>query len=209
MIDHRTSAVETWLRSGASVCPFARTCVAEYVEASAPAGADRRLLVRAAREFSRSLGASPSHALITLGPYSVDHESTYAWAIEAFLGLNVGFAMVSGVPRAEAELFLMRNTRPLLLAEADPTALRPHLRYRDQPLFTFCMAPCYPRPHPRFAPFPILVTTWALDVAEAQKSTALVTRIRERMKAEHGFVYDADALVLPLPEAPARSRGDR
>jgi hypothetical protein len=44
----------------------------------------------------------------------------------------------------------------------------------------------------------VVVVTWQNDVAEAFKLPA-VDRIRAAMRHEHGSVYDADELMLPLP----------
>jgi hypothetical protein len=56
------------------------------------------------------------------------------------------------------------------------------------------MAPVYPATHPRFSPRPIIVLTYLSDV-----EGIAIPVVREAMAREHGHLYDAKELVLPLP----------
>ncbi len=89
---------------------------------------------------------------------------------------------------------VLREVYPVVSDDVNPR--RMHLSLRGLPVLTICMAPVYPTGHPRFAPTPILLLTWMQDIVEAGP----LPKVREVMEREHGSVYDAMALMLPLPE---------
>ena len=105
------------------------------------------------------------------------------------------FGSMAGAPEAELESSLT-IALSVLLDDADPR--RPVLSCDGAPLYTICMSPVYPVTHPRYAPRAVVVATWQADVAAGSVEPAF-SRIRAAMKREHGSVYDADELMLPLP----------
>lgn len=65
-------------------------------------------------------------------------------------------------------------------------------------IFTIFMGPCYQRPHARWAPYPMLVLTWAVDVQQVSLLQAeIVNAIHAKIRRIHGGRYDADLLVVP------------
>lgn len=178
-----------------SVCPFHQSGVPHL--ATWDRKGDRRRLLAAAESFSGTLGQSPSHALIVLGPTCSGYRRTRAWAVDVFLDLFELFLVLSGAPRPTARQ-QVREVRRQLNDNADP--LRPMLGCGNHMLHAICMAPVYPVGHPRWAPRPMVVVTWERDVQAAQ-SLAVLARIRERMREGHGALYDADDLMVPLPRA--------
>lgn len=195
--------VEAFLKEGGSVCPFAVRSQRYYatIDDRAPREA-RPIILGAAFPFARTMGKSLPGALLVVG--AVDgFEPTKTWAREVFLELMICLVLVGGSnPTFEAELVdhVDHEVRPILFDDANPK--RPVLNCKGLPLFAICMAPIYPRTHPRYAPQAVVVVTWQADVALASTGPVL-SRIRAAMKREHGSVYDADELMLPLP--PARS----
>lgn len=152
-------------------------------------------LERAVKKFSKTRGKTPTCVLVVLGPDSVpDIEN---WAIETFLALYVTFWVIGGIERSKAVDYVQRTVEPSMRDDNDPyrhflTALQPE----PQPLHAICMAPMYPKGHPRWAPHPVIVVTWGSDVARAQRNLKLVQQIRNKAFSAHGSKYDADALFL-------------
>lgn len=184
--------LDAHLAAGRSVCPFAKGAHKVYVR-------DVTRMLVGLRAFAEMKGA----ALIVCAPGGSagwDFERTRTWARETFLELMICFGLMDGV---EMERFVQEFVRPLLFDDADPR--RPMLGHAGLPLFAICLAPVYPKTHPRYAPHASVVVTRQSDVAEvATANPTAVAQIRAAMKAEHGSVYDADELMLPLPEvAPA------
>jgi len=199
----RIAAADAFLRSDECLCPFARFCMMHYGEVSTRPQFDRKALLKLAKGFAPTQGAKPAHALVVVAQddYYDYFETTKTWAIATFLELMVVCNLVSDVSAtvSEVERLVSRQIRPLVLSEDDPR--RPHLALNGAGLITICMAPVYPVGHPRYAPLSLVAVTWQSDIAGAQASPDLVTRIRENMKKQHGFVYDANDLMLPLPGA--------
>lgn len=198
---------EAFIRGGGSVCPFAARSQRLYATiGDRPPREARPLLLGAAYGFPRTMGKLPPGALIVVGAVE-GFEPTKTWAREVFLELMICLVIVGGSnPEFEAKLVdhVDREVRPVLFDDADPK--RPVLACNGLPLFAVCMAPVYPKNHPRYAPQPAVVVTWKADVQLASTDPAL-SRIRAAMKREHGSVYDADELMLPLPGTePATSR---
>lgn len=197
-------AVEDFLRQGGSVCPFARRSRRIYATVGDQPTLDRSAILRAVPLFAATQNASPNGAMLVLGPSNKDFDQTRTWALEVFLELMTCFTITApgtGAftgPRYEAELTaaINRAIRPALFDDASP--IRPVLACRGAPLFAICLAPVYPRTHPRYAPAPVVVVTWQADVG-AVHDDPTTAHIRAAMKREHGSVYDADAIVLPLP----------
>jgi len=191
------SELETLLSGGGSVCPFAAGSKRIYIS-----DADSPKAMRAAvARFAAPRGKRPYGALLVLGSTSDASYDTFEavqfWAREVFLSLAYNFARLGGASLSEAYTYVQSTMRPMLLDDTDPR--RPVLGCGDQPLFCFCIAPLYPKTHPRYAPQPVVVVTWQADVFASMTSQAVVDSIRGAMKREHGSVYDADELMLPLP----------
>ena len=67
---------------------------------------------------------------------------------------------------------------------------------RGRALITICMAPVYPTLHPRYAPAAVLILVHVEDVDGIE-----FPAVRSAMRAQHGYLYDANELMLPLPTA--------
>jgi hypothetical protein len=179
-----------------SVCPFARSCVAHYVEVSDVPRRDRDALLPVAHAFSMSVGMSPPHAMMVVGPARAGFRETERWAVRTFSELYVVLGVVAGAAPAVMERFVASDVRPALLDRT--SSRRVFLACGKEPLFAICMAPTYPERHPRYAPHPVVVT-WVHDVRVVPQN--VVQGIRDRMQQAHGSSYDADALMLPLSAA--------
>lgn len=183
--------VDDFIRGGGSACPFARGSSRLYVTTGIiPAGRRAKTL-----EVSRRFVPGQSQALLVVGPKFPNFVTTRYWAQEVFLELMTCFELLDGATEKDAAAHV-KGVGLVLRDDSDPR--RPILGFRGEPLFAICMAPCYPRAHPRYAPVPVVVVTWARDVAEVHGGAA-TGQIRQIMKCEHGFEYDADDLMLPLP----------
>jgi len=185
--------IQEFLSRGKSVCPFAQTSTLHFAESGSA-------LVRAVKEFAETLGATPAHALVvgeSKDTSSWGFVETKAWAIERFMNLFTVCSLISGVDLREALEHARCKILPMFDDEC-PT--RPILGLNNQPLFTICMAPVYPETHPRYAPRPIVVVTWGEDVANVQALPKVLAAIRDKMRAWHGSLYDADELMVPLPK---------
>jgi hypothetical protein len=64
------------------------------------------------------------------------------------------------------------------------------------------MAPLYPVTHPRFSPLAIIVLTLLEDINGID-----IPAVRDVMKREHEYVYDARELPLPAAERAQRTVG--
>ncbi len=189
--------VDEFIRQGGSVCPHARGSTRVYATVGLEPRKDRASLLPALRQFAATKGLSPNGALLVLGPALDGFETTRTWAREVFLELMFGFGLLEGLEEREIAEHIAQSIRPLLLDESDPR--RPVLGCRQSPLFSICMAPLYPKTHPRYAPQPVVVLTWHEDVGAVQKQEPAASRIRQAMIREHGYAYDADELMLPWP----------
>ena len=192
MKPNRSEAVRSYLQAGKSVCPFAKAAPLEMVTASMTPRADRAAILQGATAFAAARG----NAIVLLANADKGFAATAAWSAEAFLELMICCVQVSQptVPIVEIEQHVETNVRPTLNSQD----IRPYLALHGKALMTICMAPSYPAAHPRHAPHTILVATWADDVGAVQ-GTPAIAKIREAMVKAHGFVYDANELVLPLP----------
>ena len=155
--------------------------------------ADRVSILRSATAFAATRG----NALVLLAKADKGFAATAAWSAEAFLELMICCVQISQptVLIAEIERYVETSVRPTLNSQD----IRPYLAVYGKALMTICMAPSYPAAHPRHAPHTILVATWADDVGAVQ-GTPAIAKIREAMVKAHGYVYDANELVLPLPQ---------
>jgi len=191
----RTTTIARYFQAGESVCPFAKTCPLELVAVSANPRADRAALLRTVTAFATAHG----NALVLVARVDKGFAATATWAAETFLELMICCLQIDHptLAVAEAEQHVEQVIRPTLSS----SVIRPHLALHGAALMTICMSPLYPATHPRHAPHTILVTTWSADVGAAGS----IPKVREAMAKEHGAVYDANELVLPLPTA-ARSR---
>jgi hypothetical protein len=190
-------AVDEFIRQGGSVCPHARGSARVYGAVGKEPRKDRAALLPVLRRFADTKGRAPSGALLVLGPDLDGFEATRTWAREVFLELMAGFGLLEGFEERELATYIEQQIRPMLLDESNPR--RPVLGCRQAPLFAICMAPLYPRTHPRYAPQPVVVLTWHEDVGAVQTQEPAASRIRQAMIREHGWAYDADELMLPWP----------
>jgi FPC/CPF motif-containing protein YcgG len=99
---------------------------------------------------------------------SLNFEETKEWAIQVFLELQTVLWLSIGLTLTSLEDYIKNEVEPTL--RDDYSEKRLFLSYRSQPLFSICMAPCYSDKHPRYAPSPIVVVTWAYDVGQAHKN---------------------------------------
>jgi hypothetical protein len=185
--------IDDFIEKGGSVCPFARGSARLYVTVGRVPADKRKKTMEAVQRFA----PGQNQALLVVGPDLPNFATTKAWAREVFLELMIVMGLVGNVPEKDVVRYVRTQIRPLLENELDPR--RPVLGFRDKPLYAICMAPCYPKTHPRHAPKPVIVVTWGQDVAGVHDQPA-TEKIREVMRREHGHVYDADDLMLPLPE---------
>jgi hypothetical protein len=176
-------AMDRYLRAGKSVCPHARRATIHYAmdnEALGPMLA----------------AIKPSEAGVVIASRELaGFEGTKRWAQDTILSL-----FVATTSSAHPTLSL-RQARELVRAQAEPALRndddprRLYLPVKGEPVLPVCMAPVYPATHPRFSPAAIIVLTFLDDVEGVE-----IPALREAMKREHGFVYDAKELMLPLPE---------
>src|SRR6185369_912277 len=196
----RLQAAETFIRSGDCACPFARSVSTHPLELSTAPRFDRKKILRPMRAFSPTQGLSPAHVLLAVSSEEPgEHRQTKEWAVEAFLVLNLVAAIVSYPDHDVAilEQAVYGKTRDVLLDRTSPR--RPHIVLGRMPLITVCMSPVYPPKHPRYSPCTMLVSTWHMDISLAQ-TPQVTAAMRARCEAEHGRQYDADELMLDLPE---------
>jgi hypothetical protein len=201
MVDHTNdaSSVEAFLARGGSVCPFAVRSHRIYASAGKEPRLDRTEFLSAAKAFARTHGATPNGALLVRrrrheSDGALDFDGTRTWARDVFLELMMCFGLTDGATETQLASIL-RDVRRILLDEHDPR--RRMLGSGGHALFAICMSPLYPATHPRYAPETTVVVTWIDDVAAASQQPA-VMHIRKSMAAGHGFVYDANELVLPI-----------
>jgi len=194
------SELEAFLSRGGSVCPFATRSARDYATVGAEPRLGRAHLRRAVEGFAETRGQAPNGALLVLRRTEASHppsdfECTKTWAREVFLELMTCFGLVGGATEADLSP-VIGKVRTMLFDEHEPR--RPMLGCGDEPLFAICMSPLYPAAHPRYAPHAVVVVTWQGDVAAVHDHPARA-HIRRAMAHEHGFVYDANDLMLPLP----------
>lgn len=206
MRNRKLDASIDYLR-GKCACPFARKARFHAVDICDAPGFYRGQLTRHAMAVHHDLGS----VLLVAGQCELTFEDTKRWARETFLEVMIACALATstaqGLTYAAEERAVERavygEVRDMLYDDSERR--RPNAVLGDEPLITICMTPVYPAAHPRYAPYPILVATRQVDVADAQREHPLVvTKIREAMRAAQGSVYDADELVLPLPLSEAK-----
>jgi hypothetical protein len=189
--------VDEFIRRGGSVCPHARGSARIYAAVGQEPCKDRASIWPAVCSFAATKGKTPNGALLVSGPDLEGFAATRTWAREVFLELMVDFGLLDGLDARMIAAHVEEHIRPMLLDDSDPR--RPVLGCRGAPLFSICMAPLYPKTHPRYAPRPVVVVTWHEDVGAAAGQEPAASRIRQAMIREHGCVYDADELMLPWP----------
>lgn len=201
--NRKLDASVTYLR-GECVCPFARKARFHAVDVCDAAHFYRPQITR----HAMAMHADPGSVLLVAGQCEPTFADTKRWARKTFLELMIACVLAtdpptSGIAGAAQERAVERavygDIKDMLYDDGE--VRRPNAVLGDQPLITICMAPVYPAAHPRYAPHPILVATRQADVAGAQVEHPLVVKkIREAMLAAQGSVYDADELVLLLPD---------
>lgn len=186
MENHNISVIRSYLESGRSVCPFAKKCQIHYV---LDTGDMKSILTKFDRKEAIIVVCSRPSLL-------VDFTHTRTWARHAFLKAIRQSARVTYSDVSDKEIAAEIATTILPILQDDDDRRRPNIALKEKPVITICMAPVYPVTHPRYAPVPILVLTWFDDLTEA----GTIPKVRQAMTQEHGYVYDALELMLPLPK---------
>lgn len=184
--------IKRYLESEGSVCPYSARCQTLYLKDTQDARPALDVLpVNGALVI---VGTEEWFTLIKgLNPSQTEFMEVKLWAYSIFLCLYGNALQVTrpDITHAQVRTIIKDDVVPLI----GNNTLRPMIVLKDHPLITFCMAPVYPRSHPRYAPTPIVAVNRLTDV----KATGQLPKVREVMKVQHGHVYDACELVLPLP----------
>lgn len=192
------SLVKNFLEGGGSVCPFAPACPKIYCEDSGDlCVALEGLASNGALVVVSTDEAFP--ALRRVAPDRTEFEETTLWANSVFMALYFCCLRLRfpEAPTMNIVHFIQQEVASVLASDQ----VRPVLNLKEGgPLITFCMAPMYPRSHPRYAPTPIVVVNRLYDANAVGEQP----KVRKVMEREHGHVYDAHELVVPLPR---RDRG--
>jgi hypothetical protein len=175
-------AVDRHLRAGGSVCPYARKATIHYAMDNEALGPT--LLAMETTEAGVVVAsASPA-----------SFGDVKRWAQDTVLSMFVAVTslMHPNLSRRQVKEYVATSIEPVLRNDDDPRRL--YLPVKGKPVLPVCLAPVYPVTHPRFSPAAIIVLTHLEDVDGVE-----IPAIREAMKREHGSVYDAQELMLPLP----------
>jgi hypothetical protein len=181
----RTAAIDTvdaYLRAGKSVCPHARRATIHYAMDNEALGT-----------MLTAIGLS--EAGVVIASRELDgFAATKRWAQDTVLSMFTAAASLAypSLSLRQVKELVRTQAEPVLRNDLDPRRL--YLPVRNQPVLPVCMAPLYPATHPRYSPRPIIVLTFLVDVEGIK-----IPAVREAMAREHGHVYDAKELVLPLP----------
>ena len=176
--------VDRYLRAGESVCPYARKAKIHYALDNEALGPTLMAIER-------------SEACVVIASEAPDgFPDVKTWAQDTVLSMFVVLASLSNPTwsRQHARDHVRTHTEPVLRNDAHPCRL--YLPVKGKPVLPVCMAPVYPVTHPRFSPMAIIVLTLLEDIDGVE-----IPAVREVMRREHGYVYDAQELVLPLPRA--------
>jgi hypothetical protein len=171
-----------YLRAGKSVCPHARKATIHYAMDNEALGP----MIAAIK---------PSEAGVVIASRDpAGFADTKRWAQDAVLSLFVATTSLahSTLSRRQVKGLVRAQAEPVLRNDNDPRRL--YVPVKGKPVLPVCLAPIYPAKHPRFSPVPIVVLTFLEDVDGVE-----IPSIRDAMQREHGVVYDAQELVLPLP----------
>jgi hypothetical protein len=207
LIDHpeRVRTINSYLRSAACVCPFARICKTHYVVTSDVPSFEYAGIRQTMQAFAVAGEGPPDHAIVVVRAKDQGgFADTKQWAVNTFAVFVKASVLLTDPGFDQARLARHIDREVLTTITDESHRIRPHITLFHQPLITICLSPFYEKKHPRHAPHDILVITRHSDVRRAQKSKSLVTEIRRTMKREHGFVYDANDIVLPLPRRTRR-----
>lgn len=176
--------LQSYFEAGQSVCPFARSRKALY--------ATERGLLRALTDFIGFDGALVVGAETEPG----NMPELQPWARRLFYEIaneahKISFPPHTAESRLEAKLALDTLF-------ADDSGRNPFIALAGRAMVTIAMSPLYPRRHPRYAPRTCLVITWHAEVLPfiGTKASDLV---RAQMLEAHGYLYNADELVVPWP----------
>lgn len=173
-----------FLRGGGSVCPFAKHTTIHYV-ADGNARDLRIAMHRLVRRESLAVVANRDTG---------DFAETKEWAIRRFASVHDTALSMTYASVLERLTVMAQVTSEL----RDPrNQTRRYIALRNRPLITICMAPVYPIGHPRYAPVTCIISTWMDDIRDA----GIPVSIRKAMVREHGSLYDANELVLELPNS--------
>lgn len=191
MVADNIRAVREHFERHRSVCPFAASAPVSYAKDS-----DSLLPLLE----GLALGSA---AVVVAEQSPTTFETVREWARQTFVVAMSAATHVS-FPELEEQAgeAVIAELEAVLRDDSAPT--RPMIGLRERALVTICMAPVYPLSHPRFAPEAALVLVHFEDVDGID-----LPRVRQAMLAEHGSLYDALELMLPLPptsrEAPSAS----
>jgi hypothetical protein len=181
-VRRRLRRVREFVESGGSICPLAARCPIRY--GLDPDGVRSVLTV-----------LSPGEAAVVLSARQIARfEAVEEWARKCFLRVaDAAIGLSAPEMTDEVRRRAVRDVGRLL---EDPRAqIRPVIGLRGEPVVTTCMAPVYPRNHPRWAPEPMLVLVRVSDMARV----GMLPGVRRAIERAHGFLYDADELVVKLP----------
>lgn len=176
--------IDDYLRAGKSICPYAKKAEIHYAVDNEPLWP----MMRAIKRYEAGV-------VICLRRVSMDFWTTKIWAQDTILTMFVATAQ-HGNPQwshRQAREHVYAHIGPVLRNDNDPR--RPALAVDGKPMVPICMAPVYPTTHPRFSPIPIIVVTWYEDL-----HGVVIPAVRDAMAKEHGSVYDALEIMLPLPK---------
>lgn len=179
------STIKEYLEEGNNTCPFSRSCTTHYVIDSD----DFRPAFRALKG---------GQAVVIESSYKGDlteFEATKKWARSTFLKALAHATSVSNPNLSDYNIWTYIDNVIAPILNNDSSTIHVGLALCGEPMVTICMSPTYPIHHPRYAPNAILVLVNLFDVDEA----GALNKVRESMLKEHGSIYDAMELILPLP----------
>jgi uncharacterized Zn-finger protein len=186
---YKSDAIEklkTYLEAGQSVCPYAKKAELHYAMANEALG---QLLTGFKRYEA---------AVVIADKEPGDFWATKRWAQDTLIKMFVTMAGIGNPEWSHRQCreHVYTHIAPTLRDDNNPRMVS--LAVRNKAVITICMGPVYPMSHPRYLPLSALILTWYDDLHEVALSG-----VRDIMKREHGHVYDALELMLPLPRGVA------
>lgn len=175
---------QKYLEDGNNVCPFSRSSTTKYIIDSD----DFRPTLLEFKDNQAIVIETSSKDLMEFG-------SVKKWARSTFLKVMAHATSVSDPSISDINIwrFIDSNIAPILNDDNSPVHVGVALY--NKPIIAICMSPLYPVHHPRYAPNTIIVLVWLSDI----ENIGALQKVREAMLKEHGSIYDAIELVLPLP----------
>lgn len=178
------SVTKKYLEDGNNVCPFSSSKDTKYISDS--------------EDFRSTLKSFQDNQAIVIETSSRDLGSFKAlkkWARSTFLKVLAHATSVTSPELSDINIwrFIDSNIAPILNDDNSPVHVGVALY--NKPIIAICMSPLYPAHHPRYAPNTIIVLVWLSDI----ENIGALQKVRKVMLKEHGSIYDAIELVLPLP----------